>query len=152
MNHKTFTRHLGNVVMFFEVEANLMQTKNKRRIEKAKDQQSINMNSPNPRSRSSGKGKDEGDNEDIEVLRKEYRNMQANRNAFAHESDLVSKNTEFLTFYLHFRCHRTHRHVPCKSQFYMHYRYCGGSRQLWTSYGQRMKHSRRMWQGYKHVT
>lgn len=35
------------------------------------------------------KGKDGGDNVDIEVLRKEYRNMQANRNAFAHESDLV---------------------------------------------------------------
>ena len=31
-------------------------------------------------------------NVDIEVLRKEYRNMQANRNAFAHESDLVRKN------------------------------------------------------------
>lgn len=32
----------------------------------------------------------ESENVDIEVLRKEYRNMQANRNAFAHESDLVS--------------------------------------------------------------
>jgi len=30
-----------------------------------------------------------GENVDIEVLRKEYRNMQANRNAFAQESDLV---------------------------------------------------------------
>ena len=28
-------------------------------------------------------------NEDLEILRKEYRNMQANRNAFAHESDMV---------------------------------------------------------------
>ena len=35
--------------------------------------------------------KDEGGatNEDLEILRKEYRNMQANRNAFAHESDMV---------------------------------------------------------------
>ena len=38
------------------------------------------------------KGGRDGDesNEDIDILRKEYRNMQANRNAFAHESDLVS--------------------------------------------------------------
>ena len=35
----------------------------------------------------------ESENVDIEVLRKEYRNMQANRNAFAHESDLVSNLT-----------------------------------------------------------
>lgn len=46
------------------------------------------MNLPNPRK---GKDGDGGGNatEDLEVLRKEYRNMQANRNAFAHESDLV---------------------------------------------------------------
>ena len=36
------------------------------------------------------KSKDAGENVDIEVLRKEYRNMQATRSAFAHESDLVS--------------------------------------------------------------
>ena len=41
-----------------------------------------------------GKDKDGGNshgatNEDLEILRKEYRNMQANRNAFAHESDMV---------------------------------------------------------------
>ena len=48
------------------------------------------MNSPNPRQRSSVKGNDGEVDEDIEVLRKEYRNMQANRNAFAHESDMVS--------------------------------------------------------------
>ena len=36
-------------------------------------------------------GRDGGESkEDIDILRKEYRNMQANRNAFAHESDLVS--------------------------------------------------------------
>jgi hypothetical protein len=35
------------------------------------------------------KNKDTGENVDIEVLRKEYRNMQANRSAFANESDLV---------------------------------------------------------------
>jgi hypothetical protein len=28
--------------------------------------------------------------DDLDTLRKEYRNMQANRNAFAHESDRVS--------------------------------------------------------------
>lgn len=28
--------------------------------------------------------------DDLDILRKEYRNMQANRNAFAHESDRVS--------------------------------------------------------------
>lgn len=33
--------------------------------------------------------RESNENVDIEVLRKEYRNMQANRNAFAHESDLV---------------------------------------------------------------
>ena len=38
-------------------------------------------------------------NEDLEILRKEYRNMQANRNAFAHESDMVkdTMNTDFAT-------------------------------------------------------
>jgi len=36
--------------------------------------------------------RESNDNVDIEVLRKEYRNMQANRNAFAHESDLVSNS------------------------------------------------------------
>jgi len=35
------------------------------------------------------KSKDTGENVDTEVLRKEYRNMQANRSAFANESDLV---------------------------------------------------------------
>ncbi|KAL7531649.1 hypothetical protein ACHAXR_004153 [Thalassiosira sp. AJA248-18] len=52
------------------------------------------MNSPKPRQRSSGKSNDEGEDEDIEVLRKEYRNMQANRNAFAHESDLVLRRQQ----------------------------------------------------------
>ena len=50
------------------------------------------MNSANSRQRSQY-GKDDGGgatNEDLEILRKEYRNMQANRNAFAHESDMVS--------------------------------------------------------------
>ena len=50
------------------------------------------MNSANSRQRSQY-GKDNGvgaTNEDLEILRKEYRNMQANRNAFAHESDMVS--------------------------------------------------------------
>ena len=50
------------------------------------------MNSANSRQRSQY-GKDNGGgatNEDLEILRKEYRNMQANRNAFAHESDMVS--------------------------------------------------------------
>ena len=44
--------------------------------------------------------KDEGGatNEDLEILRKEYRNMQANRNAFAHESDTVNLyDTDFAT-------------------------------------------------------
>ena len=50
------------------------------------------MNSPNRRQRSSGRSNDEANDEDIEVLRKEYRNMQANRNAFAHESEMVSNN------------------------------------------------------------
>jgi hypothetical protein len=41
-------------------------------------------------------GRDGGEiNEDVDILRKEYRNMQANRNAFAHESDLVSHVREF---------------------------------------------------------
>lgn len=42
---------------------------------------------------SDDKGDRDGDesNDDIDILRKEYRNMQANRNAFAHESDLVSR-------------------------------------------------------------
>ncbi|KAL9182288.1 hypothetical protein ACHAXT_012940 [Thalassiosira profunda] len=49
------------------------------------------------RQRSSrGKGNDGGeeDDVDIEILRKEYRNMQANRNAFAHESELVLKRQQ----------------------------------------------------------
>ena len=46
-----------------------------------------------PSTRDSSRKKDDSNenNVDIEVLRKEYRNMQANRNAFAHESDLVRK-------------------------------------------------------------
>lgn len=39
-----------------------------------------------------GRSRESNENVDIEVLRKEYRNMQANRNAFAHESDLVSNH------------------------------------------------------------
>ena len=35
-------------------------------------------------------GKNNDTDEDLDILRKEYRNMQANRNAFAHESDRVS--------------------------------------------------------------
>ena len=43
------------------------------------------------RLRRNDKSNDDGENVDIDLLRKEYRNMQANRNAFAHESDLVRK-------------------------------------------------------------
>jgi len=38
--------------------------------------------------------RESNENVDIEVLRKEYRNMQANRNAFAHESDLVLRRQQ----------------------------------------------------------
>lgn len=42
-----------------------------------------------PKGRGGSRSRESDENVDIEVLRKEYRNMQANRNAFAHESDLV---------------------------------------------------------------
>jgi hypothetical protein len=37
-----------------------------------------------------GNGNNNDNEDDLDILRKEYRNMQANRNAFAHESDRVS--------------------------------------------------------------
>ncbi|KAL3765624.1 hypothetical protein ACHAW5_008281 [Stephanodiscus triporus] len=52
--------------------------------------------SPEPRQMSDDKGGRDGgeSNDDIDILRKEYRNMQANRNAFAHESDLVLRRQQ----------------------------------------------------------
>lgn len=38
-------------------------------------------------------GKENDAEDDLDTLRKEYRNMQANRNAFAHESDRVSRSS-----------------------------------------------------------
>lgn len=43
-----------------------------------------------------GRKSKSGEKFDIEVLRNEYRNMQANRSAFAHDSDLVSNVCCFL--------------------------------------------------------
>jgi hypothetical protein len=58
------------------------------------------MNS-SPESRRIGNdkaGRDGGEsNEDIDTLRKEYHNMQANRNSFAHECDLVRHGTHLQT-------------------------------------------------------
>jgi hypothetical protein len=50
---------------------------------------SIRGSSRDMQGRSGSRSRESNENVDIEVLRKEYRNMQANRNAFAHESDLV---------------------------------------------------------------
>jgi chromosome segregation ATPase len=66
------------------------------------------MNSPGsakqPSNDKGGGGRDGGgggggdggaiSNEDVDILRKEYRNMQANRNAFAHESELVLRRQQ----------------------------------------------------------
>ena len=64
------------------------------------------MNSPSsakqPSNDKGGGGRDGGggggeggtSNEDVDILRKEYRNMQANRNAFAHESELVLRRQQ----------------------------------------------------------
>lgn len=41
-----------------------------------------------------GGGEGGTNNEDVDILRKEYRNMQANRNAFAHESELVLRRQQ----------------------------------------------------------
>lgn len=107
------------------------------------------MNSPNRRQRSSGRSNDEENDEDIEVLRKEYRNMQANRNAFAHESEMARIT---FTSYAH-----TFPYIqPLLTDLPSFHRYpisrCSeGSRQLSTNYEPRTRRSRPMWQGYKHV-
>lgn len=67
----------------------------------------FHMNSPSsakqPSNDKGGGGQDGGgggggegctNNEDVDILRKEYRNMQANRNAFAHESELVLRRQQ----------------------------------------------------------
>ena len=73
-----------------------------------------------PSTRDSSRDKRDESNEnnvDIEVLRKEYRNMQANRNAFAHESDLVRKNSPTFSFLL------SETHVLFRSTMANNHRY-----------------------------
>ncbi|KAL7513626.1 hypothetical protein ACHAXN_012997 [Cyclotella atomus] len=55
---------------------------------------SIRGSSRDMQGRSGSRSRESNENVDIEVLRKEYRNMQANRNAFAHESDLVLRKQQ----------------------------------------------------------
>ncbi len=50
----------------------------------------------NSKNRLIDKNDDHSEDADAEVLRKEYRNMQANRNAFAHESEMVRDNAVML--------------------------------------------------------
>lgn len=98
-----------------------------------------------PKGRGGSRSRESDENVDIEILRKEYRNMQANRNAFAHESDLV-RSVLFQDRQVAY--HQT----SVLDTITSHHRYCESNRRRWTSFEPKTKLSKQMCLGFRLAT